>query len=78
MHSDGCRLLPGTVLSLRKRVHLVLSANFSIWNIVQSPGTVGQRVFLCIHCMDCVGSVLRPLPERKDLCEKDKEDLCEK
>ena len=45
---------------------------FSIWNIVQSRGTVGQCVFVWIHCsMDCVGSVLRPLPER-DLCGKEK------
>ena len=61
MHSDSCRLLPGTVLK-KRRVHLVL-ANFSTWNIVQSPGTVGLRVFVCIRCVECVGSVLRPLPE---------------
>ena len=37
-------------------------ADFLIWNIVQSPGTVCQHVFVCIHCVECVGSVLRPLP----------------
>ena len=41
-----------------------------------NPGTVGQCVFVCKHCVECVGAVLRPLPEIVER-QKAREDLCE-
>ena len=55
---DGFRLFPGTVLMTRRLgVHLV-SAIFSIWHTVKIPGTLGQRVFACICCVEPLHDVV--------------------